>query len=109
MATLTVQSITRSGLKPSYVVASGTGDQFSNAGKAFLHVKNADTVAHTVTVASQVAQPPPGTAAADIAVTVPAGEDRMIGPFPPNAFNDADKFVQATYDAVTGVTVAAIV
>lgn len=109
MAELTVQSITDSGLNPSYAAADAAGDSFeSNGTSTFFHVKNGDASAHTVTVASQVTDPPAGTAADDLAVSVPAGEERMIGPFPRSAYHDANGLVQATYDAVTGMTVAAI-
>lgn len=108
MATLTVQSITRTGLNPTYAAASALGYQVANNGRVFLHVKNGSASAHTVTIESQVSTPPPGTSVSDVAVSVPAGAERMIGPFPPNAFNDADKYMQITYSAVTSLTVAAI-
>lgn len=108
MAKLSVQTIERTGLKSTYAAAGSTGDSFSNTGRTFLHVKNGDTATHTVTVASQFFSPPAGTQKNDLAVAVPAGEERMIGPFPERAFNDANDLVQIAYDAVTSVTVAAI-
>lgn len=107
MATLTVQSIVRTGLEAAYAAADVAGDVAQNDGQVFLHVFNADAGSHTVTVASQ-ATATPGLAQADVAVAVPASEDRMIGPFPAGAFNNSSGQISATYDAVTSVTVAAI-
>ena len=41
-------------------------------------------------------------------VSVPAGDERFIGPFPTGAFNDAAGKVQITYDDVTSITIAAL-
>lgn len=108
MATLTVQNINRSGLEATYASAGAGGDEFTNNGSTFLHVKNGDGSAHTVTVASQYAPVPAGLAQSNVQVSVPAGEERMIGPFPTRAFNDEDGLTQVTYDAVTSVTIAVI-
>lgn len=108
MAQLTVQNVTRSGLTPSYAAATGTGDSFSNNGATFLHVKNGHTAAQSVTVDSQYAPLPAGTAQADVVVSIPAGGERMIGPFPTRSFNDVDGLTQVTYSGVTALTVAAI-
>lgn len=109
MAKLTVQDVTRSGLNPSYQAAAAGGDSFANNGETFFHAKNANTTtARTVTIASQVTDPPPGTAAQDVAVSIPASGERMIGPFPVRPFNDADGLVQVTYSTEADLTVAAI-
>lgn len=108
MATLTPQSVARTGLTPTFAAADVAGDEFVNDGNTLLHVKNGDAASKTVTVASQVSSPPVGTAATDLAITIPAGEERMIGPLPKSAFDDANGKVQVTYDAVTSVTVAAV-
>lgn len=112
MATLTVQSVVRTGLNPSLVAAAGGGDEFVNdsGGDTFFWVDNGGGGSVTVTIASQ-ATAQPGLVATDLAVAVPAGEQRMIGPFPPGtstAFNDGAEKVQVTYSGVTSVTVAAI-
>lgn len=107
MATLTTQTITRAGLNATYAAASGGGDKIKPGDAVFLHIKNGDSGSHTVTIAT------PGTvegqAIADLAVAVPAGENRMIGPLSAALFrNPSDGLVGVTYDAVTSVTVAAI-
>lgn len=106
MATLTVQSVTLTGLNPAYVAASGGGDDFVNDGKTFLHVKNGGASPITVTVATpaQVG----GLDLADVAVSVPNAGERMIGPFQTNLFNASTGKTSISYSGVTSVTVAAI-
>ena len=78
---LAVQPTVREGLAASYTTATVDGHAFSNAGRnVFLHVKNAGGVSTTVTIVT------PGTvdglAIPDRTVSIPAGADRFIGPFP---------------------------
>ena len=106
MATLPTQVISLSGLEPAYVAAAGGGDKVRPGDRVFLHVKNGDSGSHTVTIVT------PGTvkgqAIADLAVAVPAGEERMI-PVPADLFrNPVDGLASITYDAVTSVTIAAL-
>jgi len=110
-ANLAVQSITKAGLAPSYVAATVGGSMFTNTGKEFIHVINADAGAINVTI------PTPATVAGlaieDKVVAVAGNTDKMIGPFESGYFNqpagatDAGK-VYATYSAVVSVTVAVI-
>jgi hypothetical protein len=100
MATLTVQTISRSGVAVSLVAAGTTsaGDEFVNDGRTFLEVNNANASAsRTVTVTSRVTSPPPGTAAANVVVTVNQSSRVKIGPFPTQAFNDANSRAKVTY------------
>lgn len=106
MAVLTVQDVTAAGLTPTYVAASAGGDSFVNDGRTVLHVKNGDTVAHTVTIVS--AKTCNQGFQHNIQVTVGAGSDKMIGPFPTDRFNNDSGQVSVTYDGVTSVTVAAL-
>ena len=106
MATLTVQTITASGLSPAYTPAAAGGDKLRPGKTTFLHVKNGDASAVTVTLAT------PGTvdglAIADRAVTVGASDDQMI-PVTALYGDPADGGLAAvTYSATTSVTVAAI-
>lgn len=107
MAALTVQNVARSGLNPTYGAAAGGGDTFVNDGQVVLHVKNGGGSSINVTVDS-TAPTGVGLAQADAVVAVPNAGERMIGPFPPGAFNDANGAVAVAYSAVTSVTVAAI-
>lgn len=105
MAVLTVQEVVNTGLNPSYAGAAAGGDEFANNGDVLFHVKNGDASAHTVTINSQVNCNQGFDH--DGGGSIPAGEERMYGPFPKSRFNP-DGNVQVTYDAVTSVTVAAI-
>jgi hypothetical protein len=106
MAELTVQQIARTGLEATYAAAAGGGDEFDNDGRTFFHIINANGSDRTATFVTSVTVD--GLAVGDVAVVVTAGEERMVGPFPPSIFNDTDGHVNVTYSAVTDVTVAAI-
>jgi len=109
-ADLTVQAPKRDGQAYTMVAANADGHMFLNNGRVILHVKNADTAAKTVTIVS-VPEPIFGRLG-DVAVSVPAGSEMLIGPFQPDGFNQrsgADKGkVYVNYSAVTNVTVGAI-
>jgi len=104
MAELTAQQISRDGLDPTYVACDVAGDDFVNAGDEFIHIKNGDGSPHTVTIVTPATVD--GLAVADRDVVVPAGEERMIGPFPAGAYNDENAKVTFTYDAITSLTIA---
>ena len=113
MADLTIQDVVEGGLAASYAAAAAGGDAVLNLqGDVFLHVKNGDVSSHTVTVTAQdTSEDVPGfgnMTKANLAVAVPASGERFIGPFPRQAFNDANGKVQITYDDVTSVTIAAL-
>lgn len=113
MATLTVQSVSDSGLDATYSNAASGGDTFANnnvrACRVFLHVKNGDGTSKTVTVTPEITSTTvPGFGSvtkANTEVAIPASEDRFIGPFPLTAFGEAPAI---TYSAVTSVTIAVI-
>ena len=109
MAALTVQEIGESGIDPTFAAATAGGDTAKNDGRTYLHVKNADAGSHTATITAQRTTTEKagfGTVTrGNIAVAVPAAEERIIGPFS-EAFN-LNGDVQITYDAVPSVTIAA--
>lgn len=100
MADLSVETIDRNGLSPTFASLNSGGDTFANSGdRVFFVAKNGDTSSHTVTVNSKE-QCDQGFDH-DVSVTVPAGEERWIGPFPRARFGDP---VELSYDAVTSMT-----
>ncbi len=107
MAELTVQQVSRTGLEATYAAATPIllTDEFNNDGRTFFHVKNG-AIDCVITVA--VAKTVDGMAVTPRTVTCTANEERFIGPFPTDIYNDADGHVNVTYDDVTNVTVAAI-
>jgi len=109
MADLVVKKVVLTGLDPNdpaYVSCAAGGDAAPNSGYTFLHVKNAHTSAWQVTVNS-VAPCNQGYDH-DAVVSVPASEERMIGPFDRGRFNDPNGKISITYDGVTALTIAAI-
>lgn len=108
MAVLTVQTVVRSGVGPTYASCAGGGDKFLPDATTFLHVKNGSGGDLTVTVAA-VATVLPNLSVGNVAVSVPAGAERMIGPFPAQFFaNSADGNADITYSGVTSLTIAAV-
>lgn len=106
MAELSTEVITQAGISPTFNSAAAGGDSFTHGAKTYIHIKNDDASSHTVTVASQYTATP-GIGPVDLAITVPAGEERIAGPFNSN-FKDSGGDVQLTYDAVTQLTVAVL-
>jgi len=108
MAALTTQQVVLAGLEPTFGAAAGGGDTAAPGDTNFLVVKNGDAAPHTVTLAT------PGTLATgdaypDKTVSVPAGEERWIGPLSAPIFrNPSTGRVAITYDGATSVTVAVI-
>lgn len=112
MATLAVQAITEAGVVPSYAAAGAGGDEFANeSGDVLLHVKNGGGGPITVTVTAQAtSRVLPGFGTVSKAAgggSIGAGAEKMFGPFPPAAFNQANGRVAVGYTDVASVTVAA--
>jgi len=105
VATLAVQKIVPAGLSPSLVAADEDGDQFANGGRVFFHINNASAAPITATIDS--VQPCSQGVDHNVAVSVPAGAERLVGPFDPRRFNNSSGRVAVTYSAVTSVTVGA--
>ncbi len=111
MATLSTQTIVRTGLAPTYAAAAGGGDAMETGDDMFLHVKNTSGGAITVTVAIGASQSTiSGVAYTNTAVSVPATTgDRMIGPISSIPYKDGTTgLATITYSGVTNLTVAAI-
>ena len=82
---LTVQETSRGGVVPSAVVIPTDGVQFANTGKEFILLNNTDVGAVNVTF--QTPQTVDSLAVAERVVAMGAGEERMLGPFPPTTYN----------------------
>jgi hypothetical protein len=106
---LTVQDCRATGITPSYTGSLSTENtyQVQNNGHVFLHFKKSGAGAATITITTP--KTVGGLAVADQTISVPATTgDKMIGPFPPSIYNDADGILEFTSDEVTGLTVAAV-
>lgn len=112
MTDIPVQQILSAGVKPTYQAAAAgdTMPQTSNA-RRFFHVKNGAGVTRTVTIPksslSLNVAGYGGIAISDIVIAIPAGEERMIGPFS-DLYKDGNGKIPINYDVITTVTVAAI-
>lgn len=108
MATLATQNVTRAGVQPTYGAVSAA-DRFTPGNGTFLHVKNAGGSPDTVTVAATKV-PLANMTTGNVAVSVPAGSERMIGPFPPEFFTatDGSGLADVTHSFTTSVTVAVV-
>lgn len=110
MATLTTQTVTRSGVGPTYASATGGGDAMAVGSDMMLHIKNAAGSSMTVTLAI-----PSGASGwsqasySNTSVIVPNAGERMIGPIQPQLYADPTTgLCTITYSTTTSVTVAAI-
>ena len=107
MSLITTQTVTQAGLSPSLQACSVGGDTYSPSANTMLLIKNGDSVQHTVTVettATAYGQP-----ISNVAVPVPAGTEIMCGPFDPGMVaSPQTTLASLTYDAVSGMSVAAI-
>lgn len=103
MAALTTQNITRAGVTPSYSAVAAS-DTFTPGDATFIHVKNGGGSPDTVAI--QVLQgDPPGLTISDVSISVPAGQERMIGPLPAQWFADPTTGVgTVTHSFTTSVT-----
>jgi hypothetical protein len=109
MALLTTQQITRAGTDPATgaVAAGGTGDEFVPGDNVFLRVVNGGGGATTVTVTTP--RTVKGQAIADLAVSVPAGGQRLIGPLPADQYaNPADGKGDVACSPTTSVTISVL-
>lgn len=112
---ITPQTIAMAGVTPSYAAANTDGSKIKCGSdeRLFLQLKNTNGATRTVTIAiPDSAGQVPGygavtLAAAAITIPVTTG-DKMIGPIPPR-FVDSSGYVNMTFDAVSGLTIAAFI
>lgn len=108
MAILAVQQSSVSGSNLTFGAADVAGDSFLNVNeKTFIIVKNTNVAIRTVTI-NAIGKCDFGFDH-DVAIVVPATTGEVkIGPFMQRRFNDSTQKVNITYDAVTGLTIAAV-
>lgn len=115
MATITVQNSAFTGLNHTYAAVT-TGDAFTNDGNTFILFKNANVTARTLTLVGNAFSKPGfgdiSAADAGETVTLPGsgtnGGECLIGPFPPDRFNNSSGQVTLAIDVTTTLTVAAV-
>lgn len=93
------------------VSAAGGGDSFPNDGYTFFYIKNGGGSPITVTFDAPGFTAPAGSQSvnADNQESIPAGGERLCGPFvDKQRWNDANGRVAVAYSGVTTVTVQAV-
>lgn len=106
MANYQPQSPSLTGLNLTMNAAAGGGDSFDNNGSVLVRINNGSGGAITITADGPKADNFGITGDShDLGISVPAGENRIWGPFPTNRFNDANGRVQLTYSGVTTLTI----
>lgn len=109
MALLTPQIASRTGLQPIYSAVNAT-DTVAQAGgvATFLHVKNGNAAACTVTIVDG-GKTPAGSSATSPTVVVPATTgDRMIGPLLNNMADPTTGLLSVQYSITATVTAALV-
>jgi len=105
--TLTVQPIVRAGLTASYTAFEATGVAFSNEGRTFIHVKNAQAAA-TTTLTIVTPNTVDGLAISDRTVQLAAATQKFVGPFQPGVYNQTGAVVYVNASTATSVSIAAL-
>lgn len=106
MTLLATQSITRTGVTPTYTAVTAS-DTFTPGNQTFIHVKNAGASPDTCAVVVPAAVVPlPGMTLSNVSVSVTNAQERMIGPFPVQFFGDSSigGVATVTHSFITSVT-----
>lgn len=102
--TITAQTVVEGGLEATLEAGAATME-FVNTGLQYVWCVNGATDA-ILTFTSQTVCDRGSTH--NIATTVTASEERLIGPFPKGRWNDANAKVQFAIDDTTNVTIAVL-
>lgn len=105
MALLAAQVVGVTGIKPTFVAATGGGDTIQPDTGLILVVANGDSAPHTVTLVRPGSEY--GQANPDVARAIPAGETHYLA-VPREFVDPATSLIGVTYSAVTSVTVAVL-
>lgn len=96
MATLSVQTIVRSGITPSFAAVAAGGDEFPNDGNTYVEIINSSgSNSYTVTFTTPASVQ--GVALENPTATVGTSARKKIGPFPTRLFNNANGRVAVAY------------
>jgi hypothetical protein len=107
MSLLTVYEATLAGVAVPYAAVTASDTVPVGDRDTAIHVKNAGAGSTTVTVAVP-GNTAYGLAEPDLTVSVPAGSDRLIGPFDLGLADSSTGLVTVTCSPTTSVTIAAI-
>ena len=103
---LAVQTIADEGITPAFTAAPVDGHSVPGDGDVWLEVKN--TSGSPINVTVQTGGTLMGEPVTDKVIAIPATTgDKIIGPFPPALYNQADGLVYVDFASVTNLTIAA--
>ena len=104
MATLSVQTLVKTGSQPSLAACAAGGDEFPNDGSTAILITNANASTRTLTIVTQATTD--GLAVADRTVTIAGTDDTFIADLDRNVYNDSSGRVQLTYSTEADLTIA---
>lgn len=105
MSLIASQPVNLAGLTPTFAAANNA-DTVKADGRTLLWVVNGS--GSPITVTAVTTQQVAGFDLNDLTVTVGAGAQKLIGPFPKSVFGDANGEVGIDYSSTTTITRAAI-
>jgi hypothetical protein len=105
---LTVLDISRAGALKALTAANTDGHTIANTGKEFIEVANGAGAPITVTIAWGTGGTIDGVTPTARTITVTNATSKLIGPFPPSLYNDANGNVTITFSSVTTITCQAL-
>ena len=100
MATLTVANVVTTGLGPTAVALTATGNAFTNDGRTVLYLVNAATAAGTATVLSTTACNQGSTH--NVTVTLAKSATTLAGVFDPSRYGTTTTFNVSASGTITG-------
>ncbi len=103
-----VQQILPTGLEATQTGSLSVSNNYQspNVGAVILHIVNGGGSPDTVTIVTN--KTIGGLAIAYQTVAVGAGEERFIGPFPPDLYNNSDGELEWTHSFITSVVQSAL-
>ncbi len=107
MPTVVAQEIVRGGVTPLFVAATADGDRVRPAHTMFLRVRNSGGASVTVSPAPTFVNAA-GSASLPTPVAVPAGQERWLGPFPPEFYGASDGLMDVEYSDATDVAICVL-
>lgn len=109
MATLSaIEPSGRTASAFAFTAADSEGDDFVNDGDVLLMVCHTNGGGSSVTLTVTTVMEIDDEEVADKTITIAAGENHLLGPFPRNIYNDTDGAVALSWSAATDIEVALI-
>ena len=105
MALFSTQNLTMNGVEATYS-ATAASDTFTNTGEEVVHIKNGNAGSVTVTITS--AQQCNQGFTHNVEVTIDAGDEKFVGPFPTNRFNNSSGLCTFACSPFSSVTAAVV-